>query len=142
MANNQTAQGLTSPPEACPGGCDHTAEEHIAFDAGVAAGNAGKQAEDCPYEDFSLREDWLTGQSVGAADRLMVLNGDLGEGERTAMSFWILLLIATNFAFATYFFAAALELSQRGDILLCAFHVLMVAVNGGMGTSTLCKLLK
>jgi len=64
-----TPQSLTSPPAACPGGCDHTDLEHVAFDAGIAAGEAGKKAECCPYEDFSLQEDWLTGHSVGEANR-------------------------------------------------------------------------
>ena len=60
------SQGLS--PAACPGGCDHTDEEHRAFDGGVAAGEAGKEAEDCPCDDFSLSQDWLTGHSVGVAN--------------------------------------------------------------------------
>jgi ribosome modulation factor len=64
-----TSQSLTSRPEACPGGCDHTDDEHIAFESGIAAGEAGKQAEDCPYEDFELGEAWLSGHSVGELNR-------------------------------------------------------------------------
>ena len=63
-----SAQSLTSRPEPCPGGCDHADEEHRAFDAGLAAGEAGKKAEECPYEDDSLAEDWLIGHSVGEAN--------------------------------------------------------------------------
>ncbi len=63
------AQSLTSRPEPCPGGCDHTDEEHRAFDAGLAAGEAGKTAKECPYDGDSLAEDWLMAHSVGEANR-------------------------------------------------------------------------
>ena len=63
------AQSLTSRPEPCPGGCDHTDEEHLAFDAGLTAGEAGKTAKECPYRDDSLAEDWLTGHTMGADNR-------------------------------------------------------------------------
>lgn len=63
------AQSLTSRPEPCPGGCDHADEEHIAFDAGLAAGEAGKTANECPYDDASLAEAWLSGHSVGELNR-------------------------------------------------------------------------
>lgn len=54
--------------EPCPGGCICTDEAHIAFDAGLAAGNAGLGTSANPYNpqtQWSLREDWLTGQAVG-----------------------------------------------------------------------------
>ena len=56
-------------PVACPGGCTHTDDEHRAFDEGLAAGEAGIEFQACPYEDFGLREDWLTGHSVGVLNR-------------------------------------------------------------------------
>jgi ribosome modulation factor len=54
----------------CSDDCEHTAEEHAAFDAGVMAGCGGASENDCPpYEDFDLREAWRGGGSAGARRR-------------------------------------------------------------------------
>jgi len=58
--------GLERRTEQCPGGCDHADVEHEAFDDGVGAAERGDHQ--CPYRG-SLREDWLTGHSVGTLNR-------------------------------------------------------------------------
>jgi hypothetical protein len=53
-----------------------------------------------------------------------------------------LALIATNFAFAMYFFATALHCLDAGLYAWCAAHIVMTAVNGGLATCALSKLWK
>jgi hypothetical protein len=53
----------------CGGPCEHTDEEHEAFDAGVLAGEQGYGGDGCPHEDAGLRHAWLTGHSVGVLNR-------------------------------------------------------------------------
>ena len=48
----------------CLGGCDHSAAEHRAFDAGVLAGRLGQPESSNPYPRNPLRETWLIGRSV------------------------------------------------------------------------------
>lgn len=50
--------------------CDHTDEQHIAFDAGVEAGEAGKEESVNPYSDPNLAFDWSFGYSVGLGNYL------------------------------------------------------------------------
>jgi hypothetical protein len=59
------------PPPPCPHGCDHTDDEHRAFDRGVRDGRAG--VDENPYLNsysyrLSLVEAWATGHSVGMLD--------------------------------------------------------------------------
>lgn len=55
-----------SPDGGCGPNCNHTAEEHAAFDAGVLAGRSGAEESDCPhYSNLDLREAWRIGWSVG-----------------------------------------------------------------------------
>lgn len=58
--------------EPCPNGCNHTDEEHDAFDSGVFAGeqDTDDHQTECPHQDASLREAWLTGYSVGEMNRI------------------------------------------------------------------------
>ncbi len=56
-------------PPPCPNGCDHTVEEHEAFDRGVKDGGAGVEWEaptqyTLPSKE-SLLEAWQSGCSVG-----------------------------------------------------------------------------
>jgi len=48
----------------CLGGCDHSAAEHRAFDAGIRAGRLGQPESANPYPRNPLRETWLIGRSV------------------------------------------------------------------------------
>ena len=61
----------TSPHvEECPGGCEHTEREHIAFDRGVTAGERGFSDEGCcPYRSGRLCDAWFAGYSVGSLNR-------------------------------------------------------------------------
>lgn len=52
----------------CPNGCDHSDEEHHAFDRGVADGEAGKDWSSNPYRG-EFAHDWLAGLSVGQSNR-------------------------------------------------------------------------
>lgn len=54
---------------ACPGGCDHTVQEHVAFDHGLRAGQDGEEDSANPYTDYGLQEAWWSGHSVGALNR-------------------------------------------------------------------------
>jgi ribosome modulation factor len=60
-------------PLACPGEepCGHSATEHLAFDDGLRAGEAGKEEDECPHYggDFNLRHAWASGFSVGQMNR-------------------------------------------------------------------------
>ena len=56
-------------PKPCPGGCDHSRAQHRAFDAGLAAGEAGLGDETNPETDLALREDWRIGYSIGWLNR-------------------------------------------------------------------------
>lgn len=60
-------------PQPCPGvePCDHSAREHLAFDSGLRAGEAGRVEGSCPSfgGDFNLRLAWLTGRDVGFSNR-------------------------------------------------------------------------
>jgi len=59
------------------------------------------------------------------------------------MIFWVhILVIATNFWFATFFFRAAVSFAQAGEYAMCAVEIIVVALSGGVATSALCKLLK
>lgn len=54
-------------PAACPNGCNHTVEEHEAFDRGVKDGESGVDCE-APFEytdTCSLFDAWQSGYSVG-----------------------------------------------------------------------------
>ena len=53
----------------CGDDCDHSDEEHAAFDAGVMAGCDGVDQEKNPHQDSELREAWFIGHSVGALSR-------------------------------------------------------------------------
>lgn len=54
----------------CPGGCEHTAAEHAAFDAGLAVGEAGEDSTiPAHIEGDMQREGWLTGHAVGVSNR-------------------------------------------------------------------------
>jgi len=54
------------PPAQCPGGCSHTDREHIAFDAGLAAGEEDPNAENPhAFSAYNLYEAWASGFSVG-----------------------------------------------------------------------------
>lgn len=56
----------------CGGPCEHTDEEHTAFDRGVEDGEKGVGGLDSPYrhdDNPVLRESWLCGHSVGAMNR-------------------------------------------------------------------------
>jgi len=53
----------------CDDDCDHSGEEHAAFDDGVAAGELSDDEERCPYGDGDLHEAWLAGYSVGSINR-------------------------------------------------------------------------
>jgi len=56
--------------KACPGGCDHAAVEHEAFDSGVAQGERGaNESSQPPYRAPALREAWRTGVAVGVLNR-------------------------------------------------------------------------
>ena len=54
---------------ACPPGCDHTVQEHTAFDHGLRDGEEGQADSANPYRAHDLREAWLTGHSVGVLNR-------------------------------------------------------------------------
>lgn len=74
MNNTQDNAGSTLAPVTgsappCPGGCDHTEAEHVAFDSGVLAGEKGQADSACPHEAHELQEAWLTGHSVGQQNR-------------------------------------------------------------------------
>jgi hypothetical protein len=64
-----TLKRLEWQSEACPDDCDHTIAEHVAFDAGVEAGERGEGEETGPRGPDNLREAWLTGHSVGLINR-------------------------------------------------------------------------
>lgn len=59
------------------------------------------------------------------------------------MIFWVvILLVATNFWFAMFFLLNAVRFLDAGQYLMCAVDIMMTAINGGLGSSVLCKLLK
>jgi ribosome modulation factor len=53
----------------CGDDCEHSEEEHAAFDAGVIAGCDGVDQHQNPYRDPNLREAWATGYAAGALSR-------------------------------------------------------------------------
>lgn len=50
----------------CSGPCDHTTEEHNAFDLGIADGEAG--CNENPFRSNSLRFAWRSGHAVSSVD--------------------------------------------------------------------------
>lgn len=65
----KTLKSLAFTDEACPDECDHTINEHCAFDEGVMAGERGEDEETCPHRASDLCEAWLAGHSVGSINR-------------------------------------------------------------------------
>lgn len=64
-----TLKRLEWESDMCPDDCDHTSAEHIAFDAGVIAGERGEDDEAAPRGPNDLREAWLAEHSVGLMNR-------------------------------------------------------------------------
>jgi ribosome modulation factor len=56
-------------PAPCPNGCDHTDQEHRAFDTGIRDGRAKKNHAMNPYKRRNLKDAWATGHSVGILDK-------------------------------------------------------------------------
>jgi ribosome modulation factor len=54
----------------CGPDCQHTGEEHAAFDAGVQAGKRGDDQDACPFDSDHERDAWLSGYSIGEANAL------------------------------------------------------------------------
>jgi hypothetical protein len=54
--------------QTCSDDCGHSKAEHVAFDAGVRAGERDDD-DACKYSMSHLREAWLTGHSVGSINR-------------------------------------------------------------------------
>lgn len=55
----------------CPGGCNHTHEQHVAFDSGVIVGRQRgieREPRRTPYNEPELIEAFRTGFSVGALE--------------------------------------------------------------------------
>jgi hypothetical protein len=61
------ASGDVVEEQACGEDCQHTDEEHWAFDGGLKAGEIGASAE--TWLEGDEREAWLTGHSVGVLNR-------------------------------------------------------------------------
>ena len=54
----------------------------------------------------------------------------------------LLVLIAMNFFFVIVFFGEGASALEAGNLSWCALNIAMLAVNGGVGTSALSKVLK
>lgn len=55
----------------CPGGCNHTHEQHVAFDSGVIVGRQRgfeREPRRTPYNEPALIEAFRTGFSAGALE--------------------------------------------------------------------------
>jgi ribosome modulation factor len=55
----------------CGPDCQHTGEEHAAFDAGVQAGGRGDDESACPFDSDYERDAWLSGHAIGEANALI-----------------------------------------------------------------------
>jgi len=53
----------------CAPGCGHTKNEHIAFEVGAVAGEAGRSEKSCPFMGDIHKRAWLAGFRQGAKNR-------------------------------------------------------------------------